>query len=177
MMNEARKQGQGLPVGKRRQDRWNNSQQQTQGNGGNSESSVAATNTQVPLPDLPISQTESSRLGPYVPPYRLRSPEENAIIGRSVLDDLLQAHGKIEIAMEAPRIRFSQPDYPQGGNVRGSDTIFSAQEEDGHVRMLAWENWALRNTLMYRFGLSRREIDFALEVEKQKLARGGDRLR
>jgi hypothetical protein len=171
MMNETRKQGQRLPVGKRRQHRWNHSQQQIQGYGNNS--SVPATDTHVPLTGLPVSQTESSRLRPYVPPYRLRSPEENAIIGRSVLDDLPQPHGKIEIAMDAPRIRISQPYYQQGESGTGNDTMFSAQEEDGHVRMLAWENWALRNILMYRFSLSRQEIDFALDVEKQKRATGG----
>jgi hypothetical protein len=170
-MNEARNQHQRRPVGKRRQHSWNHSQQQILGYGNNS--SVPATNTHVPLTGLPVSQTKSSRLRPYVPPYRLRSPEEYAIIGQSVLDGLPQPHEKIEIAMDAPRLRSSQPNHPEGGSGTGVDTLFSAQEEEGHVRMLAWENWALRNILMYRFSLSRQEIDFALDVEKQKRATGG----
>lgn len=89
-----------------------------------------------------------------------------------MLSDLPQPHRKTKVDSSAVRVPSAPPDHSHGGLETGGDTIFSVQEEEAHVRMLAWENWAFRNILMYRFGLSRQDINVALDVEKQRLAAG-----
>lgn len=67
---------------------------------------------------------------------------------------------------------------PWPNNMRGDinirfDGALSLYEEEAHVRMLAWENWALRNVLMYGYGWTRQGIDFALDIERQRTAGRG----
>jgi len=157
------------PAGKHRQHIGKNSERETP-NRGNSFTDPTAT-TNAPPPSLPTSKAGDSKLEVYVPPYRLRSPEENAKVSQTMPSGH-RSHRKSEAGLNVPRTRSPPPDHGHGGPGTGVGNIFSAQEEEAHVRMLAWENWAFRNILMYRFGLSRQDINLALDVERQRLAAG-----
>lgn len=149
-------------------------QKHSRGKGYNLQNPVAGcvSNINAPATGTAI-QAPSSGGKPYVPPHRLRSPEQNATMGQAILEDLPHARRRVEMAMKGPPTCLPWPNNLRGDMNTQIDGVLSPYEEEAHVRMLAWENWALRNVLMYGYGWSRQGIDFALDIERQRLAGGG----
>lgn len=171
-MNQQQNQNVQAREKERGRARESNSQTQTDGHGSRIDPSSTAPGMNVDLPNSTVPQAEKLELKPYVPPYRLRSSEQNAIIGRSLLQDLPQPRRRNELPVEVPPASSPWLGTLQGGYGTGTDAFLAAHEAEAHIRMLAWENWALRNVLIYQYGWNRPGIDYALDVERQRLAAG-----
>ncbi|KAK5050854.1 hypothetical protein LTR84_003413 [Exophiala bonariae] len=119
------------------------------------------------------SPAEDSVRKPYVPPYRLRSSSQNAMIERSILEHLPAPRPRNGNSLETHATHSPWNNNNLHGSYgTGADASLATHEAEAHVRMLAWENWALRNVLMYQYGWNRQGIDYALDIERQILAAG-----
>lgn len=115
---------------------------------------------------------EGSTRTPYVPPYRLRSSEQNAIIERSILEDLPTFRQRNSNTLSGRPRHSPWINNSHGGYGTGAHASLATHEADAQIRLLAWENWALRNVLMFQYGWNLESIDFALEIERQRLVSG-----